>query len=293
MTIFGIDISNNNGADIDLAEVAREGFGFVLGKVSEGDEFVDHTWPAYRAAAHANGLLVAGYHYLRADCAVTAQAELFVTHLGDAAAMVDFEANSGGIDTFWAFVTAVNSLGRTINLSYIPRWYWQQIGCPDLSQVPGLIQSSYVAGSGPASALYPGDGTGFWNGFGGKAVDIVQFTDQASVAGHLVDANAFAGTSDQLKALLGLTPSTTEGVLMALTDAQQADLLQKVQEVWEQLRGPDGQGWPQLGKNAEGQNVTLVDAIARLRDEIAGRTVPTGTAGDVSAAAADQPKPAA
>ncbi|WP_330185027.1 glycoside hydrolase family 25 protein [Nocardia sp. NBC_01503] len=269
MTIFGIDISNNNGPDIDLAAVAREGFRFVFAKVSEGDGFVDYTWPAYREAAHANGLLVAGYHYLRADADIEAQAELFVSRLGDAAAMVDFEENSGGIDTFWAFVDAVNALGRTINLSYIPRWYWQRIGCPDLSKVPGLIQSSYVAGSGLASMLYPGDDTGFWNGFGGKDVDLLQFTDKAYVAGHLVDANAFAGTFDQLRALLGLTLSTDQGVLMALTDAQQLDLYQKVREIWEQLRGPDGDGWPQLGKNAQGQNVTLVDACAMVRDEIA------------------------
>ncbi|WP_225725445.1 MULTISPECIES: glycoside hydrolase family 25 protein [unclassified Nocardia] len=292
MTIFGIDISNNNGPDIDLAEVAREGFGFVFCKVSEGDGFVDYTWPGYRDEAHANGLLVAGYHYLRADCDVNAQAELFVSHVGDAATMVDFEANSGGIDTFWAFVDAVNAHGRTINLSYIPRWYWQRIGCPDLSRVPGLIQSSYVAGSGAASTLYPGDGTSFWNGFGGKAVDILQFTDQARVAGHLVDANAFTGTFDQLRALLGLTLSTTQGVLMALTDAQQVDLLQKVQEIWEQLRGPDGQGWPQLGKNAQGQNVTLVDAVASLRDEVAAVAARTDTAVSHDAAA-DRSKPAA
>jgi hypothetical protein len=35
-------------------------------------------------------------------------------------------------------------------------------------------------------------------------------------------------------------------------------------EVWEQLRGPDGKGWAQLGKNEEGENLTLVDALAKL-----------------------------
>lgn len=38
-------------------------------------------------------------------------------------------------------------------------------------------------------------------------------------------------------------------------------------ETWEQLRGPGGKGWPQLGKNAKGQNLTLVDAVAALRRE--------------------------
>ncbi|MFF0608516.1 glycoside hydrolase family 25 protein [Nocardia tengchongensis] len=274
MTIFGIDISNNNGPDIDLAQVAREGFQFVFAKVSEGDGFVDHTWPAYRDAAHANGLLVAGYHYLRADADVEAQADLYVSHLGDAATMIDFEADSGDLSTFWAFVNAVNTRGCEINLSYLPRWYWQRIGSPDISNVPGLIQSSYVYGSAPASVLYPGDGTPFWIGFGGKNVDILQFTDAAMVAGHRVDANAFPGTIDQLRALLGLAPSTTQGVLMALTDAQQADLYEKVQEIWGQLRGPDGLGWPQLGQNTQGQNMTLVDALAKLQHDLAPNSTP-------------------
>lgn len=39
-------------------------------------------------------------------------------------------------------------------------------------------------------------------------------------------------------------------------------------ETWEQLRGPGGKGWPQLGKNAKGQNLSLVDAVAALRREI-------------------------
>ncbi|GAB2525423.1 glycoside hydrolase family 25 protein [Nocardia heshunensis] len=274
MTIFGIDISNNNGPDVDLAEVAREGFQFVFAKVTEGDGFIDYTWPAYRDAAHANGLLVAGYHYLRDDCDVDAQAELYLAHLGDAAIMVDFEADSGGIETFWAFVNAVRARGRAVSLSYIPRWYWQRIGSPDLSRVPGLIQSSYVYGSGPASALYPGDDSRFWDGFGGKTIDLLQFTDAAVVAGHRVDANAFTGTLDQLRALLGTAP-TTQGVLMALTDEQQTDLYSRVLEIWAQLRGPDGQGWPQLGRNAQGESLTLVDAVAHLLEvPVAGQADP-------------------
>lgn len=42
-----------------------------------------------------------------------------------------------------------------------------------------------------------------------------------------------------------------------------------LQEVWRQLRGPQGQGWPQLGQNDQGQNLTLVDAVAAVRHDIA------------------------
>lgn len=44
-----------------------------------------------------------------------------------------------------------------------------------------------------------------------------------------------------------------------------------IQEIWRQLRGPDGNGWPQLGKNARGQNLSLVDAIAAIRQEQAAQ----------------------
>ncbi|AXH67833.1 endolysin [Mycobacterium phage Bromden] len=38
-----------------------------------------------------------------------------------------------------------------------------------------------------------------------------------------------------------------------------------IREIWEQLRGPKGKGWPQLGQNGKGENLSLVDAIAELK----------------------------
>ena len=57
---------------------------------------------------------------------------------------------------------------------------------------------------------------------------------------------------------------------MALNDDEQRELLHKTREVWDQLRGIDGKGWKQLGQNAAGQNLTLVDGIAALRRDITG-----------------------
>lgn len=42
-----------------------------------------------------------------------------------------------------------------------------------------------------------------------------------------------------------------------------------IQEIWKQLRGPSGEGWEQLGQNSKGQNLTLVDAVAALRVDVA------------------------
>lgn len=204
-TIYGPDISHFQ-AGMNLTEVKAEGFAFVWAKVSEGDYYVDASWPAFRDAAKAAGLLLAGYHYVRGDVDADAQAQTFVDNIGDKSipAMLDFEANSGDINQFWAVLHAIETRGVHVALSYIPRWYWMQIGQPYIGDVPGLIQSSYVSGSGYASALYPGDTSGNWNGFGGRNVDVLQFTDAAQIAGLSVDANAFRGTPEQLAAVLGL-----------------------------------------------------------------------------------------
>lgn len=35
-----------------------------------------------------------------------------------------------------------------------------------------------------------------------------------------------------------------------------------LRDIWTQLRGPNGKGWPQLGQNAKGENLTPVDRLA-------------------------------
>lgn len=40
---------------------------------------------------------------------------------------------------------------------------------------------------------------------------------------------------------------------------------QMLRDIWDQLRGPEGKGWPQLGRTAEGDDLTPVDALADIR----------------------------
>ncbi|WP_368267088.1 C39 family peptidase [Corynebacterium ulcerans] len=42
-----------------------------------------------------------------------------------------------------------------------------------------------------------------------------------------------------------------------------------VKDIHTQLRGPDLKGWPQLGRNVHGENLTPVDGIAALRVDVA------------------------
>jgi hypothetical protein len=252
VTLYGIDIASYQ-AGLDLAEVKSEGFDFVIAKVTQGSSYVDPQWPTFRDGARANGLILVGYHYVTVD-APAAQARNLVDHLGDVGipVMLDFEAGSGYLDNFWAVADAITAAGGHVALSYIPRWYWRRIGSRDLTGVPALVASGYVPGTGYASTLYPGDHSKLWAGYGGIEPVILQFTDAATVAGHNVDADAYRGTADQLQRLIltgdGMTPAQA----------------QQLQQIWVQLLGPDGHGWPQLG------NRTLVDAVDVVLTQLVG-----------------------
>ncbi len=89
---------------------------------------------------------------------------------------------------------------------------------------------------------------------------LLQFTDAAQVAGQTVDADAYVGTAEELQQLL------TTGDDMTPEQAQQ------LQQIWVQLLGPTGQGWPQLG------NRTLVDALSIVLTQLVGQDA-TGFAG--------------
>jgi hypothetical protein len=257
--LYGIDIASFQ-AGIDLAEVKAEGFDFVISKITQGSSYVDPSWPAFRDAALAVGLILVGYHYVTND-PPAAQADNLLANLGQPVSiMLDFEAGSGDLDNFWAVADAIAQGGGLVALSYIPRFYWQQIGSPDLTGVPGLVAADYVAGSGYASALYPGDQSALWDGYGGIEPSVLQFTNAALVDGRNTDADAYRGTADQFRQLL------TYGVGMTPQQAQQ------LQDIWVQLLGPTGQGWPQLG------NRTLVDALSIVLTQIVG-TDPSGFVG--------------
>ncbi|OBJ41538.1 hypothetical protein A5630_22430 [Mycolicibacterium mucogenicum] len=269
MTLYGPDTSNNNfrsaaDAIAFVSQLPGQGFSWIEQKVSEGSYYRDPYWPVIAQWCRDNHFPHIGYHYVTTN-SPAAQAQTWLSNNGGQYAMLDFEANSGDIHNFWAVVNAFNAVGVTISLSYIPHWYWQQIGSPDISQVPGLIASNYVNGTGYASNLYPGnDNQRYWFPYGGATPQILQFTDAALVGNLSVDCNAFQGTLDQLIALLN-------GGTVTQPDPNTATLnqiLAIVQDIQTQLRGPNLNGWPQLGQNAAGQNLTMVDAVAALRADV-------------------------
>lgn len=184
-----------------LTQLKPEGFSGVVHKVSEGDYFQDEYWPTVRQWCEANDLPWLGYHYVTTDNP-SAQAATWVSNNGGPFAMMDFEANSGDLTNFWAVVNAFNSAGVDVSLAYIPQWYWEEIGSPDLSVLASngisLVSSAYPAGAGYASTIYTeaGGSTGEgWDPYGGGVPVAWQFTDEANIDGWIVDCNAYIGTS--------------------------------------------------------------------------------------------------
>lgn len=105
-----------------------------------------------------------------------------------------------------------------------------------------------------------------------------QYTDGTGLGGGLpegcppfgnCDMNSADGyTPQQFAAACGITPTSGGGPLMALTDDQQQQLLDAVLDTQTQLRGPALNGWPQLGSNSQGENLTVVDCLAAIENSL-------------------------
>ena len=115
-----------------------------------------------------------------------------------------------------AYVDAAHSTGLNLKLVYLPRWYWSQLGSPDLRPLADrglhLVSSAYPGGRGTAAQISPGDNAAGWSPYGGMTPTLYQFTDAASEAGQLVDVNAFRGSLADLTAILQ-TGVPTMGVI--------------------------------------------------------------------------------
>lgn len=211
-TVFGIDVSNNQGA-FDFDRAKAEKFEFATHKILEidGDEYPDRYWLRARAAmARLWPGRWGGYVFCRRITDPRREADRLAHFAGtlDFPLQIDYEDNKygGNLDDLWARYNAYREVGFTRFLPvYIPRWYWSgHMGSPDLTDFPLPIWNShYVTGSDFASNLYPGDGFQGWAPVGGKEVAILQFTEQAQVAGQRIDANAIRGGLAKVDAIFG------------------------------------------------------------------------------------------
>lgn len=209
MTLFYTDTSNNNWSSdqqlIDyLSQQIPQGFAGVAHKMSEGNYYQDPYGKVAQSWCAANGVPFIGYHYVTTDDPGT-QAQCWRNAGGGNEAMMDWEANGGGLTNLYNVLNAFNAAGINGQISYAPQWYYTQSGGGDLSQAGFLCSSAYPGGSGYASVIYEnvgGDAGEGWASYGNATPVAWQFTDSALVAGITVDCNAYRGAD--LNVLFGI-----------------------------------------------------------------------------------------
>jgi lysozyme len=230
LVIHGIDVSHHQGSTLDFSRFRQEsGIEFAFLKATEGAGFVDSEFTNNLRRAKAAGMLVAAYHYQRADASIGDQVAN-VRHLVplECPVILDVEANSGSVAMTRGLVEALNLTGYRVPLSYIPRWYWQQIGSPDLRGLPPLWSSRYPDNlPGSPADEYADVPASYWAGYGGLSVAVLQYTSSGRIPGYSgnLDLNAYQGTRAGLQALLyGMQPA--EGTMRNLIIGKKGD------EIW-------------------------------------------------------------
>lgn len=176
-------------------------------KVTEGTNYVNPRWagakPAMAAVAR-HGFVPMAYCFLDAAEPGAAQASYFAQHAGDLTGfgiVVDGERAPNGATTRQQAVDATAELRKLYPHhpigGYYPHWF---TGGEDLSFTDWLWASSYVLGSGDPAALYASVPASWWAPYGGRTPLLLQFSNQATVAGisGQVDCSAFHGSAVQL-----------------------------------------------------------------------------------------------
>lgn len=195
MTIFIPDVSHyQTGLKLDGAPA-------VIAKGDQGSSMHDPAYADFHAQAVALGIPFVGYHWVTTD-PLAAQAADAVSVMGDLPMMWDAEAAGADVPRLVELTTRTRKLGGNPRLVYLPHWWWSgHIGSPDLRPLVDLglhlVSSDYPPNG------YTENGPG-WAPYGGMQPALWQYTDARTFNGHKTDANAFKGTVDDLRALLGI-----------------------------------------------------------------------------------------
>lgn len=209
MTLFGTDISqyqvdNVEDSPLPMHLLKEQNFSFVTARATVGlstDTLYSHFH--YRCQIHK--IPFAAYTFVKASSDPRSQAQLAARVVGNHIPfMVDIE--QGRWKHAQEFISECKHIGMNVQSLYLPHWYWEEIGSPKLDEGVtkdlALIQSSYGRNRvGYASAVYPGDKSSEWQGFGGKTVEILQFGSRIRVDGYngFIDGDAYKGSRSQLE----------------------------------------------------------------------------------------------
>jgi len=214
VTLLGPDLYNGQSG-LDLSHLTQASF--VFAKVTEGTYYTDASYRTFRTQAAALGAPFVWYHFLTTQDPA-AQVAHTKANLVDVRlpGMLDVEpqlqtGSRPTLEDITAYADIAATAGLNLRLVYLPHWYWQQLGSPDLTPLAKrglhLVSSSYPGGTGSPAALYPGDSAAGWTSYGGMVPAFYQFTNQASDGGWVLDYNAFRGDLETLRKVLGGTPT--------------------------------------------------------------------------------------
>lgn len=215
MGVFGVDVSNWQ------ASFEFRGWDFAFIKATQGNWFKDGRFNQHLTNARSAGSLVAAYHYQETS-SVDSQVENIKSMVPtNVPIIIDVERGSGGVDITRSLVQRLRAEGYDVPFLYLPRWYWNEIGQPNLSGLPLLWASwypDYVARPREQGiAMVPQSA---WNDYGGLRVAMMQFTSTPH------DMNYYPGTRDDLARLLnggtggggGIEDMSIDELVEALTD---------------------------------------------------------------------------
>lgn len=291
MVVWLIDISNHQGS-FDVGRAVSEGYAGVWMKATEGRAFRDGLFDGFADQVLAAGAVPGAYHFLRAGDG-REQCDVFYNRMRDHGgpdgwlAACDNEADASWKTTVDFFARWRELAGDHPLFMYSGNWWWSERGWDGASLTPYLWDSRYVSGVDYGSRLYGKVPESWWSSrYGGWGdVTVLQFSSWGSVAGRLVDVNAFRGSVDDLRALTSAGAATggdltTDGdddvvSLMKfdpmseifLTDGVTARHVQSPEEVSD-LQFLGREGTINLGFGGEVRVVTRQELVGRIVGDV-------------------------
>jgi len=220
-TTYIVDAHLRYQYGLRVDRLAAEGFSALIVKVTEGMTryTASSRFETWRSQAESTGLLFGSYHWLRGDCGGRAQVDRYLAHAGTEPGRIyaidveDPKSPPSKSVVLAAIERYVERMPGHPLVIYSGKWWVDQyapwLRSFDLSSLGPvrLWDSHYVHGPGYASALYESVPASWWERrYGGLAPTLLQFTGSARIGGiSPVDASAFRGTPDEMRAVLTST----------------------------------------------------------------------------------------
>lgn len=214
--LFGIDTSYHQ-TGLNVGQLKPAGVAFVIARTAQAKggpygTIKDPMYQTHKANAAAAGQLFSSYFYVGNGLTPQQNVDLHASVEPDRSVplMLDVETGSGDVAFLRQVHAAFVAAGYHVWGTYLPRWYWQQVGSPDLTGLPPLVSSRYPDNvSGSIAAEYNDTPDSYWLPYGGLGIVMIQFSSAGHVppyAGNL-DLDAFKGTRDQLAQVFSPAPN--------------------------------------------------------------------------------------